>query len=52
LELPPNLKSLGITKDMVQDLAHHASEDMTSITNPVKMNEEKYCELFAKALNE
>ena len=52
LELPPNLKSLGITKDMVQDLAHHASEDMTSITNPVKMNEEKYCELFDKALNE
>ncbi len=52
LRLPPNLKSLGITTDMVPDLAHHAAEDMTSITNPVKMNEEKYCELFDKALNE
>ena len=52
LELPPNLKSLGITKDMVPDLARHASEDMTSITNPIKMNNEKYCELFDKALNE
>lgn len=52
LKLPPNLKSLGITKDMVPDLARHASEDMTSITNPIKMNNEKYCELFDKALNE
>ena len=37
---------------MVPDLARHASEDMTSITNPIKMNNEKYCELFDKALNE
>ncbi len=52
LGLPPNLKSLGLTEDMIDDLATHAAQDMTSITNPVKMNKEKYCELFYKALSE
>ena len=41
---------MGITKDMVPDLAAHAVSDNTNKTNPVVLDTKQYTELFISAI--
>ena len=50
LGLPANLAEMGITPDMIPDLALHASIDFCSATNPVSLDVTDYESLFHQAL--
>ena len=47
--LPNNLCEMGLTIEMIPDLALHCVKDMCSVTNPRKMDLEAYIELFEEA---
>ncbi len=47
--LPNNLCEMGLTIEMIPDLALHCVKDMCSVTNPRKMDLEAYVELFEEA---
>ncbi len=51
LKLPPNLARMGITNEMIPELAAHAASDFCNTTNPVKLNSADYADLFRQALN-
>ena len=51
LKLPPNLASMGITNEMIPELAAHAAIDFCNTTNPVRLNSADYADLFRQALN-
>jgi len=40
---------MGLTIEMIPDLALHCVKDMCSVTNPRKMDLEAYIELFEEA---
>jgi alcohol dehydrogenase class IV len=48
--LPSSLCSMGITVDMIPDMAGHCMKDMCTTTNPTSMTYDLYVELFEKAL--
>ena len=48
--MPSNLRTMGITKEMIPDLAAHAAVDNTNLTNPVVLDEQGYNNLFRDAL--
>ncbi len=50
--LPNNLNEMGLTAEMIPDLALHCISDMCSVTNPRKMNLESYIELFEEAFRQ
>lgn len=50
LGMPSNLNKMGITKDMVPDLAAHAVSDNTNKTNPIVLDTKQYSELFMGAI--
>lgn len=50
LGLPSSLCSMGITVDMIPDMAGHCMKDMCTTTNPTSMTYDLYVELFEKAL--
>lgn len=51
LKLPPNLARMGITNEMIPELAAHAAIDFCNTTNPVRLNSADYADLFRQALN-
>ncbi len=51
LGMPSKLNEMGITSDMVPDLAAHAVSDNTNKTNPIVLNTKQYSELFMRAIN-
>lgn len=50
LGLPANLAEMGVTEDMIPDLAKYASTDAMTYTNPVPTDRAAYEILFAKAM--
>ena len=50
LGMPSNLNEMGITKEMIPDLAAHAASDNTNKTNPIILNTKQYSELFMRAI--
>lgn len=50
LGLPDGLASMGITHDMIPDLAAHAEHDMCTATNPAPLDRAGYERLFDMAL--
>tara|TARA_B100000029_G_scaffold331592_1_gene323866 strand:- start:3416 stop:4576 length:1161 start_codon:yes stop_codon:yes gene_type:complete len=51
LGLPEGLAAMGITIDMVPDLAEHAVDDMCTATNPAPLDRKGYEHLFEMALS-
>lgn len=50
LGFPANLSEMGITADMISDLAAHAAIDMCTATNPAHLDQTGYERLFEQAL--
>ena len=51
LGLPDGLGAMGISADMVLDLATHAVDDMCTATNPAPLDKAGYVRLFEMALS-
>ena len=52
LGLPLSLSSMGITKQMIPDMAIHCMNDMCTATNPTPMTIDLYVTLFEQALSQ
>jgi len=50
LGLPSSLSSMGITTDMIPDMAVHCMNDMCTATNPTAMTRDSYASLFKQVL--
>ena len=50
LELPANLGEMGVTANMVPDLATHCLTDACHFANPVQPTQEEYEGLFHEAI--
>lgn len=48
--LPPNLKAMGVTADMVPGMVEHAMADICTFTNPRKIGPGDYERLYAEQL--
>lgn len=48
--LPPNLKAMGITDDMVPGMIEHAMADICTLTNPRKVGPAEYEDLLRQQL--
>lgn len=51
LGLPENLKSMGVTRDMIPSLARHCMTDACHASNPKQPTIEEYEEMFDEALD-
>ena len=50
LGLPANLSELGVTKDMIPDLAEQSLADLSTMTAPRKPTIDDYVSLFEEAM--
>ncbi|WP_025898390.1 iron-containing alcohol dehydrogenase [Sneathiella glossodoripedis] len=50
LELPANLAEMGVTKDMVPDLAKHCLTDACHFSNPVQPTQQEYERMYLDAM--
>ena len=49
LGLPKSLGEMGVTDDLIDDMVPHAVADVSTLTNPAKVSEADFREMF-KAL--